>query len=106
RPSGWRPQPSATTAAPRATGRGSTAYAIARDTRPTTAASGPARAKPPSTSICPVTIGPTTWPRLWALLLSASIVPRASSERPATMVWLAGTPTHVVIDKHRILTMV
>ena len=59
------------------------------------AVQGAARAKPPAARARPVTIGPTTAPRLRALLLKASIVPRAVSESSATMVWMPGTPNHV-----------
>ena len=56
---------------------------------------GAARAKPPAARASPVTIGPTTAPRLRALLLKASIVPRAVSDSSATMVWMPGTPNQV-----------
>ncbi len=56
---------------------------------------GPATPNPKDSMIRPVTIGPMKPPRLSALPLNATNVPRAVSDRPVMIVWSPGMPNHV-----------
>ena len=82
-----------TVAAARVLGR--TRSAMRNAQPPRNAAQTVASENPPAESTSPVTIGPTTKPTLRALLLKASIVPRARSDSSATIVWMPGIPNHV-----------